>query len=104
MCSESFSFPWSYGISILSVLSFLKAPINSNDPTTSEVVKDAMATLLEASVPYCNQRAIVQAKNLVDKKITNLTHIKGTHSADQPHSTLGAEDQPRQLFTSNGVK
>ena len=76
----------------------------SSPATASEVLKDAMATLHEASVPDCNQTAIGQAKNFVDKKITNLTQIRGKQGADQPHSNLGAEDQPSQLFTSIGAK
>lgn len=86
------------------MLSLLKVPINTIAPDASEAVKDAMAMLHEASVPDRSQTAIGQAKHLVDNEITNLTQIKSKQSADQPHSTLGTEDQPSQLFTSIGVK
>ena len=78
----------------------LQALTSTITAAVSAAVKDALAMQPLATVSDSHPTADRQVANLVDKEITNLTELTGTQSTDPQLSTLGAGDQPHQLFTS----
>ena len=69
----------------------------------SMAMKDTMAKQHQASVPGNSTTALGQVEQLVDEEISPVTQPTGTKGMDPPISTVGAEDEPCQLFTSIGV-
>ena len=85
----------------------LQALTSTITAAVSAAVKDALAVQPLANVsdshPTADRLADRQVAHVVDEEVTNLTELTGTQSTDPQLSTLGAGDQPRQLFTSIGM-
>ena len=81
----------------------LQALTSTITAAVSAAVEDALAMEPLANVSDSHPTADRQVAHVVDEEVTNLTELTGTQSTDPQLSTLGAGDQPRQLFTSIGM-